>query len=98
MQAIGERAAIHGPPKLFLRGTPAFLRLVKRKPPAVSRRRFSWRSVVRRSGSEVALHADVQSHRVLVLGLVGGDRLRSRRHQRRSTSGILGEVEEPDFA
>src|SRR5712671_2372421 len=64
----------------------------KEKPPAVPRRRFSW-SVVRRSGSEVALNADVQSHSVLVLELVGGDRLRSRRRQHRSTSEVLVEVE-----
>src|SRR6476469_5016707 len=70
---------------------------IKRKPPAVSRRRFTWRSVVRRSGSEVALNADVQSHRVLVLELVGGGRLRSRRRQNRSTSKVLVEVEEHYF-
>src|SRR6266481_894030 len=64
----------------------------KEKPPAVPRRRFSW-SVVRRSGSEIALNADVQSHSVLVLELVGGDRLRSRRRQHRSTSEVLVEVE-----
>src|SRR5258705_7718759 len=72
---------------------PAFFRLVKRKPPAVSRRRFSWRSVVRRSGSEVALNADVQSHGVLVLDLVDRCRLRSRRRNERSTTKILVEVE-----
>src|SRR5258705_6746307 len=76
---------------------PAFLRLIKRKPPAVSRGRFSWRSVVRRSGSEVALNANVQSHRVLVLELVDLDRLRSRRRQRRSTTEILVEVEQHYF-
>ena len=47
---------------------PSLFRLVKRKPPAVSRRGFSWRSVV--SGSEVALNANVESDGVVVLELV----------------------------
>jgi hypothetical protein len=60
MQAVGEGAAINGPPKLFF-AEPAFLRFVKGKPPAVfppevllevSRQTIGIRSCVERGRSK----------------------------------------------
>src|ERR1700751_4422353 len=71
------------------------------KTPAVSCR-GSLRSSVRRPPSEVALNADVQIDRVLVLELVSRDRLRSRRRDARDGTGntreLLVEVEPADFS
>src|SRR6202011_2869153 len=68
----------------------------KEKPPAVSCRGLSWR-FVRRSGSEVALNAKLELYRVLVLELVDGRRLGSRRAESGNTGELLVEVEPHDF-
>src|SRR3981189_1645738 len=80
-------------------GTAAVLRpppIHNEKPPAVSCRGFSWRRI-RRSGSEVALNANVQADSGLVLELVDSNRLRSRRGEGSRTRELLVEEEAQDF-
>src|ERR1700710_831779 len=60
----------------------------KEKPPAVSCRGFFWK-VVRRSGSEVALNADVERRRALIFEGVGLRRLRSTRAEYRGSREVL---------
>src|SRR5712664_475252 len=57
---------------------------------------FAWR-LVRRSGSEVTLSANVEGHGVLVLELVDSRGLGSRRAQDSRTSELLVEVGPHDF-
>src|ERR1700742_3532974 len=72
----------------------------KTKTPAVSCR-GSLRSSARRTRSEVALNANVEGNRILVLVLVSRGRLRSRRRDTSrgtgDTSELLVEVEVRDF-
>src|SRR4026207_954645 len=55
-------------------------------------------SVSSLSGSEVTLSANVQEHRALVLELVEGGRLRSRRRQSESARELLVEEKRADFS
>src|SRR5438105_7392477 len=57
---------------------------------------FPWRAV-RRSGSEVALNADVQADSILVLVFVQSGGLRSRRSLEGRAGELLVEVEPDDF-
>src|SRR5712664_448093 len=68
----------------------------KKKPRQFPAGGFAWR-LVRRSGSEVTLSANVEGHGVLVLVLVDGRRLGSRRGQDSRTSELLVEGGPQDF-
>src|SRR5712664_536923 len=68
----------------------------KKKPRQFPAGGFAWR-LVRRSGSEVTLSANVEGHGVLVLVLIDGRRLGSRRGQDSRTSELLVEGGPQDF-